>query len=177
LNAIDIAKILLWMSNILMEEKSLIELDAPVKVVGDLHGQYQDMHRLFDTIGRIPQVKMLFLGDYIDRGVQSLETVMYLFTLKLRYKDRIFLLRGNHEIPMVNRIYGFYTECVSKYSSGLWWDFQSVFNRLPLAALISGRILCMHGGLSPKLTSLDIIRKIDRPCEPPVFIFAVKLMF
>ncbi|VDM45001.1 unnamed protein product [Toxocara canis] len=142
------------MVKVLMEECSLIEIEPP------------DMQRLFDLIGRVPDIKLLFLGDYVDRGPQSLETIMYLFTLKLRYKDRIFLLRGNHEIAMVNRIYGFYAECATKYGAGIWWDFQSVFNRLPIAALISGRILCMHGGLSPNLNSLDQIRQINRPCEP-----------
>uniref|UniRef100_A0A914RF42 Serine/threonine-protein phosphatase n=1 Tax=Parascaris equorum TaxID=6256 RepID=A0A914RF42_PAREQ len=77
---------------------------------------------------------MIFLGDYVDRGTQSLETILYLFAMKLRYKDSVFLLRGNHETPA---------------------DFGGMFNRLPMAGLIAKRILCMHGGLSPELTSLD----------------------
>uniref|UniRef100_F1KXW8 Serine/threonine-protein phosphatase n=1 Tax=Ascaris suum TaxID=6253 RepID=F1KXW8_ASCSU len=162
----DVMRILSYISTTLMQEGSLIEVDVPIKVVGDIHGQYQDMHKLFDLIGRVPDVKMLFLGDYVDRGTQSLETVLYLFAMKLRYKDRIFLLRGNHETPAVNRIYGFYAECAIRYGPGLWWEFISVFNRLPLAGLIAKRILCMHGGLSPELTSIDLIRRIKRPCEP-----------
>lgn len=124
------------------------------------------MHKLFDLIGRVPEQRFLFLGDYVDRGPQMMETIVYLLALKLRYRDRIYLLRGNHETPAVNRIYGFYEVCMKTYGIGLWWDFQTVFNRLPMAGLISKRVLCMHGGLSPELTHLDQIRNIPRPCEP-----------
>ncbi|KAL3985323.1 Serine/threonine-protein phosphatase PP1-delta [Acanthocheilonema viteae] len=166
---ITLEEILALMSTatiIMMEEGSLIEVDVPIKVVGDIHGQYEDMHKLFGIIGKVPDVKMIFLGDYIDRGPQSIETIVYLLCLKVKYPDRIFLLRGNHETPAVNRIYGFYNECILKYGVGLWWDFQSFFNRMPMAGLIAKRVLCMHGGLSPHLTSLDQIRQIKRPCEP-----------
>uniref|UniRef100_F1KZ78 Serine/threonine-protein phosphatase n=1 Tax=Ascaris suum TaxID=6253 RepID=F1KZ78_ASCSU len=162
----EILKILSYTATAIMQDGSLVEVDAPIKVIGDIHGQYQDMHKLFDLIGRVPNVKMIFLGDYVDRGTQSLETILYLFAIKLRYKDSVFLLRGNHETPAVNRIYGFYAECAIRYGPGLWWEFISVFNRLPMAGLIAKRILCMHGGLSPELTSLDVIRRIKRPCEP-----------
>ncbi|VDO09850.1 unnamed protein product [Brugia timori] len=100
---------------IMMEEGSLVEVEVPIKVVGDIHGQYEDMHKLFGIIGKVPEVKMIFLGDYIDRGPQSIETIIYLLCLKVKYRDRIFLLRGNHETPAVNRIYGFYNECALKY--------------------------------------------------------------
>ncbi|KIH64599.1 Ser/Thr phosphatase family protein, partial [Ancylostoma duodenale] len=96
----------------------------------------------------------------------AFQVVILLFALKLRYRDRIYLLRGNHETPAVNKIYGFYNECVMKYGAGIWWDFQACFNRIPLAGLISKRVLCMHGGLSPELSHLDVIRNIPRPCEP-----------
>ncbi|EPB76556.1 phosphoprotein phosphatase 1 domain protein [Ancylostoma ceylanicum] len=151
---------------VFMEECNLCECEAPIKVIGDIHAQYQDMNRLFDLIGRVPQERFLFLGDYVDRGPQGLEVVILLFALKLRYRDRIYLLRGNHETPAVNKIYGFYNECVMKYGAGIWWDFQACFNRIPLAGLISKRVLCMHGGLSPELSHLDVIRNIPRPCEP-----------
>ncbi|ETN73329.1 phosphoprotein phosphatase 1 domain protein, partial [Necator americanus] len=127
---------------------------------------FKDMNRLFDLIGRVPEEKFMFLGDYVDRGPQGLEVVILLFALKLRFRDRIYLLRGNHETPSVNKIYGFYNECVMKYGAGIWWDFQACFNRIPLAGLISKRVLCMHGGLSPELNHLDVIRNIPRPCEP-----------
>jgi len=162
----EIVAILTFVTKIINQEGSLVEVEVPIKVVGDIHGQYQDMHKLFDLIGRVPEQKMMFLGDYVDRGPQSLETIVLLLALKLRHREKIYLLRGNHETPAVNRIYGFYDECCRKYGVGLWWEFQTVFNRLPMAGLISKKILCMHGGLSPELTHLDQIRQIVRPCEP-----------
>ncbi|KAI6172999.1 Serine/threonine-protein phosphatase [Aphelenchoides besseyi] len=162
----DIVLILNYVRRIFDEEGSLVEVEVPIKVIGDIHGQYHDMHKLFDLIGRVPEQRLIFLGDYIDRGSHSLETICYLLALKLRYRDRIYLLRGNHETPAVNRVYGFYDECARKYKVGLWWDFQTIFNYLPMAGLISKRILCMHGGLSPQLTNLDQLRKISRPCTP-----------
>ncbi|KAK6042610.1 hypothetical protein COOONC_19885, partial [Cooperia oncophora] len=103
---------------------------------------------------------------HITRDHTRIQVIILLFALKLRYRDRIFLLRGNHETPAVNKIYGFYNECVMKYGAGIWWDFQACFNRIPLAGLISKKVLCMHGGLSPELNHLDVIRNIPRPCEP-----------
>ncbi|VDM62935.1 unnamed protein product [Angiostrongylus costaricensis] len=149
-----------------MEESNLCECEVPIKVIGDIHAQYQDMNRLFDLVGRVPEERFIFLGDYVDRGPQGVEVIILLFALKLRYRDRIYLLRGNHETPAVNKIYGFYNECVMKYGAGMWWDFQWCFNRIPLAGLISKKVLCMHGGLSPELNHLDVIRNIPRPCEP-----------
>ncbi|CAJ0572107.1 unnamed protein product, partial [Mesorhabditis spiculigera] len=154
---------------VFMSENCLAEQQVPCKVIGDIHGQYQDMHKLFDIIGRVPKERLVFLGDYVDRGPQSIETIIYLFALKIRHPEYITLLRGNHETPAINKIYGFYNECVLKYGYpgiGLWWDFQSCFNRMPMAGLIAKKILCMHGGLSPYLGSLDTIRGIIRPCEP-----------
>ncbi|EFP03847.1 hypothetical protein CRE_28749 [Caenorhabditis remanei] len=162
----EIIAIIRLVENIFMEESNLCEAEAPIKVIGDIHAQYQDLNRLFDLIGRVPEEKLMFLGDYVDRGPQGIEVVVLLFCLKIRYRDRIFLLRGNHETPSVNKIYGFYVECQYKYGVGLWWDFQSCFNRIPMAGLISKRVLCMHGGLSPELITLDTIRNIPRPCEP-----------
>ncbi|KAK6042609.1 hypothetical protein COOONC_19886 [Cooperia oncophora] len=108
------------------------------------------MNRLFDLIGRVPQERLIFLGDYVDRGPQGVEVIILLFALKLRYRDRIFLLRGNHETPAVNKIYGFYNECVMKYGAGIWWDFQACFNRIPLAGLISKKV-----GFLPDSLCLD----------------------
>ncbi|CEF63106.1 Serine/threonine-protein phosphatase PP1-beta catalytic subunit [Strongyloides ratti] len=151
----------------IMADGTLIEIDGPVKIFGDIHGQYQNFHQLLDITGRVPTIKALFLGDYVDRGPQSLEVICYLLALKCRYPDKCYLIRGNHETPSVNRIYGFYNECGLKYNIGMWWDFQSLFNRLPMAALVSKRIFCMHGGLSPELTNFDTIRSTIRPVEPP----------
>ena len=134
---------------------------------GDIHGQYSDLLRLFEYGGFPPHSNYLFLGDYVDRGRQSLETICLLLAYKVRYPENFFLLRGNHECASINRIYGFYDECKRRYTVRLWKTFTDCFNTLPAAALIDEKILCMHGGLSPDLKSLDQIKKIHRPCDVP----------
>jgi serine/threonine-protein phosphatase PP1 catalytic subunit len=103
----------------------------------------------------------------VDRGKNSLETVCLLFAYKIKYKENFFLLRGNHESEQINRMYGFFDECKRRYSVKLWKTFLDAFNNLPVAALIDDKILCMHGGLSPELHSLEQIRNINRPTEVP----------
>ena len=83
-----------------------------------------------------------------------------LLAYKVKYPDKIYLLRGNHECMQINRMYGFYDECKRRYSLPLWRNFLELFNHLPICALIDDRIICMHGGLSPKLTKLEDIGKI-----------------
>ena len=136
-------------------------------IPGDIHGQYQDLLRLFEYGGYPPSAHYLFLGDYVDRGKQSLETICLLLAYKIRYPSKIFLLRGNHEDAKINRIYGFYDECKRRFNVRLWKIFTDCFNCLPVAALIDGKILCMHGGLSPELENLEQIREIERPTEIP----------
>ena len=97
----------------------------------------------------------LFLGDYVDRGKNSLETIILLLAYKVKFKENFFLLRGNHECGQINRIYGFYDECKRRYSIRIWKEFQDVFNCMPIAALIDDKILCMHGGLSPELVAVN----------------------
>jgi serine/threonine-protein phosphatase PP1 catalytic subunit len=125
------------------------------------------MLRLFEYGGFPPESNYLFLGDYVDRGRQSLETICLLFAYKIKYPENFFLLRGNHECSSINRIYGFYDECKRRYSVKLWKVFSDCFNCLPIAALVEDRILCMHGGLSPDLKNFDQIRKLYRPSEIP----------
>ena len=135
--------------------------------IGDVHGQYYDLLRIFEYGGFPPEANYLFLGDYIDRGKQSLETVCLLLAYKIKYPENFFLLRGNHECASINRIYGFYDECKRRYSIRLWRVFSDVFNCLPVAALVDEKIFCMHGGLSPELKNLDQIKNIMRPTDVP----------
>jgi serine/threonine-protein phosphatase PP1 catalytic subunit len=153
--------------NVFISQPVFLELDAPIKICGDTHGQYYDLIRLFEFGGYPPESNYLFLGDYVDRGKQSLETICLLLAYKIKYPENFFLIRGNHESASINRIYGFYDECKRRYSIKLWKIFTDCFNCLPIAALISDKILCMHGGLSPELTSLDQIKKIIRPTDIP----------
>jgi serine/threonine-protein phosphatase PP1 catalytic subunit len=145
----------------------LLQLEAPIKICGDIHGQYTDLLRLFDYGGFPPTSNYLFLGDYVDRGKQSIETICLLFAYKILYRDNFFILRGNHESAGINRIYGFYDECKRRYTIKLWKVFSDVFNCLPAAAIVDDKILCMHGGLSPELHNLQQIAYIERPCDIP----------
>ena len=152
---------------IIKEQKMLVELEAPLHVCGDIHGQYYDLLRIFEHCGYPDDYNYLFLGDYVDRGKQSLETVCLLLCYKIKYPDKVTLLRGNHESSVTNRIYGFYDECKRRYNVKLWKNFTELFNYLPVAALIDDKILCMHGGLSPDLKSIQNIQEISRPTDIP----------
>jgi len=152
---------------IFVSQPVLLDLEAPLKIVGDIHGQYFDLLRLFEYGGFPPESNYLFLGDYVDRGPNGLETICLLFAYKIKYPLNFFMLRGNHESSAINRIYGFYEECKERYGLKIWKSFNDCFNCLPLGAVIEDKILCIHGGLSPDLKSLDQIRRIARPTEIP----------
>ena len=154
-------------SQIIKEQKMLVDLEAPLHVCGDIHGQYYDLLRIFEHCGYPGEYNYLFLGDYVDRGKQSLETVSLLLAYKIKYPTKVTLLRGNHESSVTNRIYGFYDECKRRYNVRLWRSFTDLFNILPVAALIDDKILCMHGGLSPELKNLQNIENISRPTDIP----------
>ncbi|CAI5442606.1 unnamed protein product [Caenorhabditis angaria] len=150
-----------------MSQGSMVEIEAPVKICGDVHGQYADVLRLFDRGGFPPIVNYLFLGDYVDRGPQSLEVVTLFIAYKIKFPGNFFLLRGNHECGAINRVYGFLEEVTRRYGpklgATLWNSFQLTFACMPYTALVSGRILCMHGGVSKRMKSLDQLRKLPRP--------------
>ncbi|KAF2436997.1 Serine/threonine protein phosphatase [Tothia fuscella] len=152
---------------VLLSQPALLELAPPVKIVGDIHGQYTDLIRMFEMCGFPPSSNFLFLGDYVDRGKQSLETILLLFCYKLKYPENFFLLRGNHECANVTRVYGFYDECKRRCNIKIWKGFIDTFNCLPIAAIVAGKIFCVHGGLSPSLSHMDDIRQIARPTDVP----------
>ncbi|GAA6058249.1 hypothetical protein JCM3770_006076 [Rhodotorula araucariae] len=152
---------------VFLSQPTLIELSPPVKIVGDVHGQYSDLIRLFEMCGFPPNANYLFLGDYVDRGKQSLETILLLLCYKVKYPENFFLLRGNHECANVTRVYGFYDECKRRCNIKVWKTFIDVFNCLPIAAVVASKIFCVHGGLSPSLSSMDDIRRISRPTDVP----------
>ncbi|KAI9893725.1 MAG: hypothetical protein M1814_005941 [Vezdaea aestivalis] len=152
---------------VLLSQPALLELSPPVKIVGDIHGQYTDLIRMFEMCGFPPNANYLFLGDYVDRGKQSLETILLLLCYKLKFPENFFLLRGNHECANVTRVYGFYDECKRRCNIKIWKNFVDTFNCLPIAAIVAGKIFCVHGGLSPSLSHMDDIRQIARPTDVP----------
>jgi len=163
----DIRDLCLEGREIFIDQPSLLELEAPIKIVGDIHGQYYDLLRLFEFGKFPPEANYLFLGDYVDRGKQSLETICLLLAFKVKYPLNFFILRGNHECASINRIYGFYDECKRRYSIKIWKTFTDCFNCLPVAAVIAERIFCCHGGLSPELKTFQQIKRFLRPTEVP----------
>lgn len=133
-----------------------------------MHGQFHDLAELFKIGGNVPDTNYLFMGDYVDRGYYSVETVSLLVALKVRFRERITILRGNHESRQITQVYGFYDECQRKYgNANVWKYFTELFDLLPLTAIVEGEIFCLHGGLSPSLETLDQIRNLDRNQEVP----------
>ena len=152
---------------IFIKQPVFLELEAPISILGDIHGQYSDLLRLFDYGGYPPKSNYLFLGDYVDRGKNSIETICLLMCYKIKYPENFFMLRGNHECELVNRTYGFYDECRKRYSIKLWKQFTEMFNWMPVAALIDDKIFCVHGGLSPEMKSIEQLYDIQRPTDVP----------
>ncbi|KAK4380257.1 hypothetical protein RND71_002119 [Anisodus tanguticus] len=129
---------------ILMEESNVQPVKSPVTICGDIHGQFHDLAELFRIGGKCPDTNYLFMGDYVDRGYYSVETVT------------------------ITQVYGFYDECLRKYgNANVWKTFTDLFDYFPLTALVESEIFCLHGGLSPSIETLDNIRNFDRVQEVP----------
>ena len=157
------------MKELLIEEPNVLSVAAPVTVCGDIHGQFYDLLELFRIGGEIPNKNYIFIGDFVDRGHDSVETFELLMLLKIKYPSHVTLLRGNHESRQITMVYGFLDEIIRKYGNPNPWSFcMEVFDLLPLGAVINGEILCIHGGLSPEIRTIDQIRTIERNVEIPV---------
>ncbi|KAL0743137.1 hypothetical protein Bca4012_084650 [Brassica carinata] len=194
-----------YVKEILIEESNVQPVNSPVTVCGDIHGQFHDLMKLFQTGGHVPDTNYIFMGDFVDRGYNSLEVFTILLLLKARGLDNYYsfferdrpcstvlelgsveevtasqashvslhpanitLLRGNHESRQLTQVYGFYDECQRKYGNANAWRYcTDVFDYLTLSAIIDGTVLCVHGGLSPDVRTIDQIRLVDRNCEIP----------
>lgn len=153
---------------LLIQESNVQPVSAPVIICGDIHGQFYDLLELFRTGGDVPNSRYVFMGDYVDRGYHSVETLELLLCLKLKYPNHITLLRGNHESRQISFTYGFYEEIQRKYGNpNPWTYFTEIFDYLAIGALIEGKIFCVHGGLSPSISSIDQIRLLNRKMEIP----------
>jgi diadenosine tetraphosphatase ApaH/serine/threonine PP2A family protein phosphatase len=152
----------------LAKESNLLELQSPIIICGDVHGQLYDVFQLFEAAGSPADNKFLFMGDYVDRGYYSILTFSYLAALKLKYKGNIWLLRGNHECRQVNQMYGFYSECQTVFGHpGTWSLCNEVFDLLPMAAVIDDKVFSVHGGISPDIPLIEKINMINRNEELP----------
>ncbi|KAK9512143.1 hypothetical protein O3M35_000631 [Rhynocoris fuscipes] len=166
----EVKGLCLKVKELLNNEPNVLNLEVPISVCGDIHGQLPDLTELFAIGGELPWQTYLFLGDYVDRGYHSTEVFLFLISLKVRYPSRIYLLRGNHETKEITQVYGFYDEVLRKYgSNNVWKECLQVFDMLPIGALIGGKnnVFCVHGGLSPSVRRIDEIRIIDRFHDVP----------
>lgn len=154
--------------DLLIEESNVQPVRAPVTIVGDIHGQFYDLLKLLRIGGEPPGTNYIFIGDFVDRGHHSVETIELLFLLKLKFPSHVTLLRGNHETRQITFAYGFYEEINIKYGNSNAWTYcVDVFDHLPIGALVDGEVFCIHGGLSPEIKCIDQIRLIDRKVEVP----------
>jgi diadenosine tetraphosphatase ApaH/serine/threonine PP2A family protein phosphatase len=161
---IDISQRLL----VALSEKPAVIVDVPTPciVIGDIHGNLHDLIRIFASISDPMSRRYLFLGDYVDRGSYSVDVLLLLFTLKLLYPTQFYLLRGNHEFKSVNETYGFKTEVVARFGDSEYWEYvDQTFCMMPLAAVLGGFALCVHGGIGPDIVTLGTIRSLDLPIE------------
>lgn len=143
-------------------EENILYLGGEYSVVGDLHGHFFDFLNMMGMIGN--ETGTIFLGDYVDRGFNSVELIVYLLVCKIINPSKVVLLRGNHENRAQTAVYGFEEECTAKYDSYIYWKLCEAFELFPIAAVVNSRYFCVHGGISPGL-SINWISRQDRVIE------------
>ena len=170
----DIIKVCNKSIELLKQQALYIELGCPLTIIGDIHGSLNDLFRIFRLFRLPPSTNYLFLGDYVDRGNNSVAAIVLLLCLFCEHPIEVTLLRGNHEFSHINKYYGFYSEIMKEYADeSIWTLFQEVFSYLPLVAIVNKEIFCVHGGISPRIKTLKEIQLIMMPFKsyseyPPV---------
>ena len=163
-----IIQIINLIKEILILEENILNISGPVTVIGDIHGQFYDLLEIFNIEEEPPFGNFLFLGDFVDRGFYSVEVMIFLICLKIKFPNNIYLIRGNHECEYISRMYGFYNECLTKFNSEIeYLEFIDFFKFLPISALISNQVFGVHGGLSPSIHLIDQIKTINRFIDVP----------
>jgi diadenosine tetraphosphatase ApaH/serine/threonine PP2A family protein phosphatase len=160
----QIRKLVIAATNIFSKESNVIELESPIIVVGDIHGQWDDLEKVFAQINlNISNgVRVLFLGDYVDRGLYSIECLARLLALKILHPDYIYLLRGNHEDLDSNDVYGLSTECAIYYSSEVYDTITNhLWSSLPICGVIDSKVFCVHGGIPMISSTIDARKKYE----------------
>lgn len=160
----EVIQIIQQAQDLLQHEPNVIYTNGPTSIVGDLHGQYYDFLYMLEISNQ--EHAMVFLGDYVDRGHNSVELILHVLLLKLIRKDKVVILRGNHENRAQTSAYGFMEECVSKYDIYVYWKLCDLFTFMPLAAVVNSHYMCIHGGIVPDLT-LEKLQHLDRVSEYP----------
>jgi len=163
----DLIQLVQSVNKILRNEGNLLYLEDPLTIIGDIHGQFYDAVKILDISGSLEDTKYLFLGDFVDRGSFSIEVLVLLYSIKVCNPNSVFFLRGNHECRQMTSFFNFRAECLYKYDQEIYDLFMDSFDLLPLACVVNGKFLALHGGISPDLRSLDDINLIDRFKEPP----------
>ena len=145
-------------------EQNILNLRSPITVVGDLHGHVLDLYRILLVLGSPDRSTFLFLGDIVDRGEFSLETVLIIFLMKILWPWNVYVIRGNHEFDTLCSAGGFRAQVLDVYSDlSVYKAFTQAFSFIPLAAMIDKNILCVHGGISPDWHAISQIEGIQRP--------------
>jgi serine/threonine-protein phosphatase PP1 catalytic subunit len=158
----DISRILKAVKNILEEEDLLLDFSieeeiAEVYIIGDIHGNLKTLTKIIEIVNKNDPKFVIFLGDIVDRGSKQLECLIFILALKILFPLKYYILRGNHETLEMNQYYGFFQDFVSRYNETKFNEILSIYDLLPLCALINGKILCLHGGIPQ---DFDILKKL-----------------
>lgn len=167
-DAREVTEVLNNGSEVLKNDPILLKLPANITIVGDLHGNIDDLLRIFTRCGYPPETNYIFLGDYVDRGENSIEVFLMLLSLKIKFPENIYLLRGNHESNSMTGIYGFRAEVRRRLNKQMYFKFLDCFKTLPIAAVIDNRVFCVHGGISKELHKVEQLSNLRKPNEIPL---------